>query len=115
MRNSYIYKGGREFKRVTRTKAKALYNMGKAVLLVPCNLNPDSLFVGLYDLRKEENETPFETAVNAFEYYNCINTETGRYTAFYIPNKTIDAFTGEDVTSETINTVETYDNSYMEV
>lgn len=114
MRNVYIYKGGREFKRVTRTTAKKLYNMGKAVLLVPCNLNPDGLFVGLYDLRKKESETPFETAVNAFEYYNCTNTETGRYTAFYIPNRTIDAFTGGDVTSDTLHTLETYDDSYLE-
>ena len=114
MRNIYIYKGGREFKRITRTKAKALYNMGKAVLLVPCNLNPNNIFVGFYDLRKEDSKTPFESAINAFEYYNCTNNETGRYTAFYIPNKIIDAFTGEDVTNETINTVETYDNSYME-
>lgn len=26
----------------------------------------------------------FEKAVNAFEIYNCINSETGRYTAFYL-------------------------------
>ena len=114
MKNLYIYKGGLEFKRITRAKAKALYNMGKAVLLIPCNLNPANIFVGFYDLRKEDNETPFENAVNAFEYYNCTNNETGYYTAFYIPNKTIDTFTGEDVTNETISTVETYDNSYME-
>ena len=113
MKNLYIYKGGREFKRITRTKAKTLYNMGKAVLLVPCNLI-NNIFVGFYDLRKEDSETPFENVINAFEYYNCTDNKTGCYTAFYIPNKTIDTFTGGDVTNETINTVETYDNSYME-
>lgn len=114
MRNIYIYKGGREFKRITRTKAKALYNMGKAVLLVPCNLNPNNIFVGFYDLRKEDSETPFENAVNAFENYNCTNNETGRYTAFYIPVVTVDRFTGEKPTAYTLGTVKQYDYSVME-
>jgi hypothetical protein len=26
----------------------------------------------------------FNKWLNAYEYYNCMNTETGRYTAFYI-------------------------------
>lgn len=62
--------------------------MGKAVLLVPCNLNPNSLFVGMYDLRKEESETPFETAVNAFDstgfkkVYPDLFTEYSRETSY---------------------------------
>ena len=27
----------------------------------------------------------FSTVLSHFEYYNCCNSETGKYTAFYIP------------------------------
>lgn len=27
---------------------------------------------------------PFENRVNAFEFYNCADCETGKYTAFYV-------------------------------
>ena len=56
----------------------------------------------------------FNNLVNSFEYYNCINSETGKYSAFYIPVCTVDRFTGEAPTPATLGTVEQYDYSYMQ-
>lgn len=114
MKNLYIYKSGREFKRVNKKTAKKLYNDNKAVLLVPCNLNPNSFFIGLFDLRKNDDYASFEKAVSIFEYYNCINNETGHYAAFYIPNRTIDGDTNGDVTEHTTKFKEVYDIDFLQ-
>lgn len=72
--------------RISKTVARKLYNAGRDVLFIPCNLNPENNF---YNLGIWENKTlvgqydSFEKLVNSFEFYNC-NNETGKYTAFYI-------------------------------
>lgn len=114
---SFTDKNGKTWERITKKQARAAYNNGLTVLFCPVNMRPFTPWHLEIDVNKNfegYNGVTFENAVNAFENYNCTNNETGRYTAFYIPNKTIDAFTGGDVTNETINTVETYDDSYME-
>ena len=57
----------------------------------------------------------FEKLLNAYEFYNCTNSETGRYTAFYIPVEYVDRFTGEAPTAATLGTVKQYNYKYMEV
>lgn len=114
---SFTDSNGKTWERITKKQARAAYNNGLTVLFCPVNMRPFTPWHLEIDVNKNfegYDGVSFENAVNAFEYYNCTNNETGRYTAFYIPNKTIDVFTGGDVTNETINTVETYDNSYME-
>ena len=44
-----------------------------------------------------------------------MNTETGKYTAFYIPVEYVDRFTGEKPTAATLRTVKQYAYDYMEV
>lgn len=72
--------------RISKTAARKLYNAGRDVLFIPCNLNPENNF---YNLGIWENKMlvgqydSFEKLVNSFEFYNC-NNETGKYTAFYI-------------------------------
>lgn len=53
----------------------------------------------------------FEEALNAFEFYR--GKETGRYTAFYIPVREVDRFTGEAPTAGTLETVTQYDYKYI--
>ena len=71
------------YKRITKRIARRLYEAGKPVLLCPVNLRPGGLWNIGSIIAKKEDRT-FEQELNAFEYYNCINNETGYYAAFYI-------------------------------
>lgn len=69
--------------RISKRTARKLFDAGKIVFFCPVNLRPDSSWnlsarVGGNEYRN------FDLCVNAFEYYNCYNNLTGRYTAFYI-------------------------------
>ena len=70
------------FKRITKQAAKKLYNDGKLVYFCPVNLRPGWPY-NPQVLIDNSDDSSFEKAVIAFEWYNCINTETGKYTAFY--------------------------------
>jgi len=71
------------YKRINKQSARKLYEKGQPVLFCPVNLMPG----GPWDIGctiVKEGETTFEQILNAFEYYNCNNNESGYYTAFYI-------------------------------
>lgn len=68
------------FKRVNRGTAKKLFEEGKSVYGVPCNLRPSVGVCALFD----KNNGTFESIENAIMYYNC-NSETGKTLWFYIP------------------------------
>lgn len=73
-------------KRIRKDQARKRYNNNEVVFVVPCRIDPYNVW-GIGGIIKNDPEDPyttFDTTVNAFEYYNCRN-ETGRYTAFYIP------------------------------
>lgn len=115
MRKRIFTNKGFTFERITKKQARIAYNNGLTVLLCPVNLHPFSIWFRAVDLSKNWNtEKDFDKQINAFEYYNCPNTETGKYTAFYIPVKEVDRFTGETPTPETMGTMKQYDYSYME-
>lgn len=113
MKNMYIHKAGYEFRRVNKAYARRLYNYGFSVLCVPHNLNAGSPFVGMYNLNRKDAQIKFEMAVKIYENQRCVDTKTGRYTAFYMPVKQVDAFTGGDVTKDTINTLDAYNTSFF--
>lgn len=76
------------FIRANKRSARALYRTGQQnrLFLCPVNLNPEHW--GLYcNCGGYDTGAGFDTLVNSFEYYNCINNETGRYTAFYVPRE----------------------------
>lgn len=78
---------GKTYKRINKTTAKCLYAAGETLYIQSCNLLPFSYWTHPAVINKErlENDlTTFDKFVNAFEYYNCINSETGKYAAFYI-------------------------------
>lgn len=67
--------------RVNKRTARRAYNEGKDVLIFPRNLRPD--FFGVI-VNNRRNEKDFDKLINAFEFYNCTNAETGRYCAYII-------------------------------
>ena len=79
-----------EYKRISKRTARREYNAGKSIVLCPANLRPFGFWRPeiITDKATEEelNGEPieFDRIVNSFEWYNCPNTETGKYTAFYI-------------------------------
>ncbi len=111
--NNYTFSdNGFNFKRVNKAKARAAYNNGLRVVFCPCNLRPGYPYYPEAIVNGKSNAT-FETALNAFEFYNIRGRETGRYTAFYIPVVMVDRFTGDAPTAETLGTVEQYDYNYL--
>lgn len=118
MRKYTFQKNGFIFERIDKAKARRAYNNGLTVLFCPCNLCPGSFWGLDMEMNKAKADCAsitFDGLVNMYECYNCMNTETGKYTAFYIPVEYVDRFTGEKPTAATLGTVKQYAYDYMEV
>ena len=72
------------YERISKAKARKMYEAGETVYLVACKLRPDNCWGLLYDANyyNWNKCEPFDTVVAAFEWYNC-RPDTGKYTAFY--------------------------------
>ena len=92
--------------------ARRAYNNGLRVMLCPVNLRPGYPYHPETSISGKAAAT-FEEALNAFEFYNIRGNETGHYTAFYIPVREVDRFTGEAPTAATLGTVTQYDYRYI--
>ena len=72
-------------KRIDKRTAKKLYNNGKDVLFIPCNLRPDNMWgLGIWqnkDLNGQYDD--FDKLVMWYSWYNC-TAETGKYISFYV-------------------------------
>lgn len=116
---------GFHFERISKKTARAAYINGLSVVACPVNLRPGKPYHPETVLNRKNREqftvdeigvkNDFENIINSFEYYNCTNSETGKYTAFYIPVEVVDRFTGEAPTADTLGTVKQYNYKYMEV
>lgn len=107
---TYTY-GGRTYTRISKAKARAAYNAGLEVVLCPVNLRPGAPWYPECAVSKERSkESSFEWVLNEFEFYNLINTETGRYTAFYIPVRYVDRFNGEPCNPDSTGAILEYDH-----
>lgn len=89
MRN-LIFSGTLHGERVTlqqvqKRTAKKLFDAGETIYLQSSNFVPvGSSWSAAYEVNKETaGDKSFEGLVGGFEYYNCINKETGLYTSFY--------------------------------
>ena len=115
--NKYSFtNNGKTWERITKKQARAAYNNGLTVLFCPVNMRPFTPWHFEIDVNKNfegYNGVSFEKAVNAFEIYNRTYNETWRYTAFYIPIREVDIFTGEAPTAATLGTVTQYDYRYI--
>ncbi len=115
MRQLYFTdRNGFNFKRIDKKKARAAYRAGLRVVFCPVNLRPFGEWSPeiVQDVKQNGGEE-FARVLNAFEFYNCTNTETGKYTAFYIPVRSVDRFTGEPSTGA--DAIEQYNYKFMEV
>lgn len=72
------------YTRISKQEARRRFNECKATYITACNLRPDSPWGKAAAVPVYDTHNSFTEFVNAFEYYNCINTETGKYAAFYI-------------------------------
>ena len=74
--------GGKTWERVTKKQAMAEYDSGFTILFCPVKMRPFTPWHLEAYVDNREGRA-FNTVLNCFEYYNC-NSETGRYTAFYV-------------------------------
>ena len=111
MRQRTYTDGGKTYTRISKAKARAAYNAGLELVLCPVNLRPGAPWHPEIAVSKERSESEsFERVLNAFEFYNTRDTETGRYTAFYIPVHTVDRFTGEPCNPDSTGAILEYDD-----
>ena len=68
--------------RVSKLKAKRLFQEGVTIYLYPCMANPSSIWLSPPGINAEYDSS-FDTIVNHYEYYNC-NNELGRYAKFFV-------------------------------
>lgn len=100
MKNYIFTNNGFIFKRVNKATARACYNSGLTVHFCPVNLRPFNRYGFGLDMDMNKNDigndgSTFDNVLMYFEAYNCRDSETGKYTAFYIPVVYRDKFTGE--------------------
>ena len=83
---SFNIKGTGKVVRISKAMARKLYEEGVDILFIPCNLRPDSPWgLGIWNSADIWGNTEtFDSLVNSFEIYNCCNTETGNYCAYYV-------------------------------
>ena len=89
----YKDKDGKIFERVNKKTAESVYTLGLPVVLCPVNLRPGEPYHPEIVLNRKNRErfvadeigvkNDFANQVSSFEYYNCVNSETGKYAAFY--------------------------------
>lgn len=78
------------YERVSKQKARKVFESGGAVYLAPCKARLDGMLGYPAEVKRELSSTDnrvfdeFQTVINAFEYYNCNYSELGKYTAYYL-------------------------------
>lgn len=84
MKKYSFQNNGKEWVRVTKKTARAAYNAGLTIMMCPEKMRPFTPW-HLEAYVDKKSGCDFNFTVNSFEYYNC-NSETGRYSAFYVQN-----------------------------
>jgi len=71
--------------KINKCKAKEFWNKGKEILIIPCKISPCSeWFRNSWFSKKLDDDYNFDKLVWNYEYYNCLNAETGLYAKYYI-------------------------------
>lgn len=69
--------------KITKAKAKTLYDSGETICLNPSKMRLDNPWTNPMTVSKDErDDTTFESLVNSFRYYNC-SSQTGNIVHFY--------------------------------
>lgn len=74
------------YARITKRQARKRYATGKTFYMCPVNLRPGKPWnpERRIDALDMAEPYPFDSIVENFEYFNCTNTETGFYPAYYV-------------------------------
>ena len=121
--NNYTFThNGHTFQRISKTEARRAYVNGLSLVIAPCNMQPFNPWgIATVINRKDRAHLvsdeivvhkDFDNYIGSFEYYNCTCSETGKYTAYYIPVVELDAFTNEEPTAHTTLRYMAYDPSW---
>lgn len=89
---TYTDYSGNNWTRVSKRRARALYNAGHTITLVAAYMRPFgawclSVPLNISDLHYI-NDT-FDTLVAEYEYFNC-NNECGKYAAYYVRTEVLE-------------------------
>lgn len=94
MKEYTFIENGIAYKRVNKQTARKAFKNGSDVIVCACNLRPGAPWYPEYIANRKNREQfvvdeigvlkDFENLVNSYEYYNCTDTGTGKYSAFYI-------------------------------
>lgn len=77
---------GRPWVRITKAEARNRWDAKQRLYIAPCNLHPGGPWgIGLEISSDNGYSNAFDDVVNSFEFYNCLNSETGKYASFYKP------------------------------
>ena len=99
--NRYTFEhNGVSYNRVSKAAARKAYAAGKTVYMQSCNFRLFFMFSSPATLNRKTVESDpidgvnenavikyFDKFVNSFEYYNCVDNETGYYAAFYMEDE----------------------------
>lgn len=72
------------WKRISKAKARKLYNAGTSIMVVPHKVNPENNWgIGVITDIEYWDHPSFEKFLNEFVWYNCQYEELGKYPAYY--------------------------------
>ena len=94
MREYHFTMNGNNYQRISKAK---LYSLARQTandeirnlkfVIAACNLRPEK-FGDMFTFQELNNaDIALDNCINSFEYYNCINAETGKYASFYMEVK----------------------------
>lgn len=70
--------------KVKKNIARQAYENGSTVTLNPCNFKMPNAWHTHGEFNNNMCELSFDTIVNQFEAYNCINSKTGKRASYFI-------------------------------
>ena len=74
----------KHYRRISKARARNLYDAGTDILVVPCKVNPENEWgIGVKTNGHYWDGTDFDRFIHEFIWYNCQYNETGKYPAFY--------------------------------
>lgn len=79
--------------RVNKRRARSAYEAGGDVIIAPVNIRlfgPWGVEALLTKRRPRLSGDTFDTLVNEYEYYNCIDYCSGPYAAFYVRSEVLE-------------------------
>lgn len=79
--------------RVNKHRARSTYEAGSDVIIAPVNIRlfgPWGVEALLTKRRPRLTGETFDTLVNEYEYYNCIDYCSGSYAAFYVRSEVLE-------------------------